>query len=118
MTRLYLPSYSEGIDYTTPDPPALTFTPGQTSGDIQCVNITIIDDPLPQGERNLSISLGNGTVGDGGGVGGGGGVRVHPDSPTINIDITLDLNDSKFGLNYCEFWYDKGTPEACTIQLP
>ena len=68
-------------------------------GDIRCANITILDDTVPQGERNFSISIGDGGDGGGGGGdggGGGGGVRVDPNLPSIEIKIELDVDDSKF----------------------
>ena len=64
-----------GVDFDGPSPSALLFTEGQTVGDIQCAQITILDDFIPEGERNFSISVGPdaGTVSDGGDGGGGGG---------------------------------------------
>ena len=94
---------TEGVDFIGPDPSVLTFTSGQSMGDIQCADITIVDDDFPQGERNFTISLGDGGGSDGGGGGGGGdggggsgGVRVNPNLSSINIQIELDIDDSKF----------------------
>ena len=101
------------VDFDGPSPSALLFTEGQTVGDIQCAQITILDDFIPEGERNFSISIGPdaGTVSDGGdggygsdggeeggggGRGGGGGVRVNPNVPSISINIDLDIDDRKF----------------------
>lgn len=93
---------AEGDDYTT-NPSALIFPHGQTAGDIQCVNITIIDDPFPQEERSLTISLGNSTVGDGRNSEGGrqgeaNRVRFNPNSPSIYISIALDSSDGKLSV--------------------
>ena len=87
------PTLVEGVDFIGPEPPELTFTAGQSAGDIRCASVTILDDSIPQGERNFSISIGDGG-GDGGG-GGGGGVRVDPDLPSIEIDIAVDLDDGE-----------------------
>ena len=97
------------VDFDGPSPSALLFTEGQTVGDIQCAQITILDNFIPEGERNFSISIGpdSGTVSDGGnggygsdgdgegGGGGGGGVRVNPNVPSISINIDLDIDDRK-----------------------
>ena len=51
----------------------LIFTEGQTVGDIQCAEVTIVDDFTPEGERNFTIGIGSGggTTRDGNGGGGG-----------------------------------------------
>ena len=112
--------YIEGTDFIGPVPSVLTFTSGQSAGDIQCAEVTIVDDDLPEGERNFSISIGSGDGSDGGGGGGdgdgggggggggggrggggggrgggGGGVHVSADFPSISINIALDIDDSK-----------------------
>ena len=93
-------------------------------GDMQCADLTIPDDSIPQPQRTFNVSIGEdvGTVsdggdggdGDGGGDGGGGGggdgggggggrggsdgggVRINSDSPSISIDIGIDINDRKY----------------------
>lgn len=109
-----------------PTPSVLIFTDEQTVGDIQCAELTILDDFVPQGERNFSISIGDdagtaggdnagGGGGDGGGGGGGGdggrgggrggggrgrgggsGVRINSNVPSITISIELDIDDRKY----------------------
>ena len=90
--------FTEGVDFIGPEPSVVTFTPGQSAGDIQCANITIPDDSIPQGERKfiISVSSGDGSDGSGGGDGGGGGgVHVNPDFQSIEIDIAIDIDDGK-----------------------
>lgn len=93
-------------------------------GDIQCADITIVDDDLPQGNRNFTISLGGGGTysDDSGGSGGDsvsavgsggeesetrsdGGVRVDNNFPSIDIHIELDVDDSKFVISNFKLWY-------------
>lgn len=81
-----------------PTPLVLVFTDGQTVGDIMCAEVTILDDFVPLGERNFSISIGDdaGTAGaESGGRGGGGGVHINSDEPSITINIELDVDDRK-----------------------
>ena len=104
-----------GVDLIGPMPSILIFTAGQTMGDMQCADITIPDDSIPQPQRTFNVSIGEDvrTVsdgsddgdGDGGGGGGGGGggrggsdgggVRINSDSPSISIDIGVDISDRK-----------------------
>ena len=83
-------------------------------GDIQCADMTIPDDSIPQPQRTFNVSIGDnvGTVsdgGDGGGGGGGGGggdggrggsdgggVRISSDFSSISVDIEVDINDRKY----------------------
>ena len=57
-------------------------------GDIQCANVTIMDDSILRGQRNLSIRLRN--HGD-----DGGGVRIDDNMPSIDIIIDVDTDDGK-----------------------
>ena len=106
-----------GVDLIGPTPSTLIFTAGQTMGDMQCADITIPDDSIPQPQRTFNISIGEdvrtasdssdgGDDGDGGGGGDGGdgsdgrrggsdggGVRISSDSPSISIDIGIDISD-------------------------
>ena len=110
-----------GVDLIGPTPSILIFTAGQTMGDMQCADITIPDDSIPQPQRTFNVSIGedvrtvsNGGEGgdgsdggdgdgDGGGGGGGGGggrggsdggsVRISSDSPSISVDIGVDISD-------------------------
>lgn len=91
--------HAEGVDFIGPEPNALNFTSG---GNIQCAHVTIVDDPLPQGQRNFTIfingsELGGGDI-DGGGM-GGDGVHVGSDEypSSVTIDIAIDLDDGKSG---------------------
>ena len=80
-----------GIDFIGPDPSVLTFTAGQSEGDIQCAEVSILDDSVLDGERNFSIRL----VETSGGDGGGGGVQIDVNVPSIDIRIGQDLDDRK-----------------------
>ena len=107
---------AEGIDFIGPNPPILTFTTGQSAGDIQCAEVTILDDSILDEQRNFSIRLtddigdgsdggdggggggsdgGGGGGNGGGGGGGGGGVQVDANVPSISINIAIDIDDSK-----------------------
>ena len=58
--------------------------------------MAIPDDSIPQGERSFRISIGGGVDSDGGGSDGDdGGVRVNPNLLSIDIVISLDLDDGK-----------------------
>ena len=85
-----------GVDFIGPTPSTLIFTAGQTMGDMQCADVTIPDDSIPQPERTFNVSIGEdvGTVSDGG-DGGGGGVRINSDLSSISVDIGIDINDRK-----------------------
>ena len=55
-------------------------------GDVQCANITIVDDAILNGQRNLSIRLRN--------IGGDdSGMRIDLNMPSI--DISIDVDDGK-----------------------
>ena len=106
-----------GVDLIGPTPSILIFVAGQTMGDMQCADITIPDDSIPQPQRTFNVSIGEdvrtvsnggeggdgsdggdggrGGGGGGGGTGGsdGGGVRINSDSPSISIDIGVDISD-------------------------
>ena len=47
--------FTEGV--IGPDPSILTFTSGQSTGDIQCADVTILDNSFLEGERNFSVRL-------------------------------------------------------------
>ena len=85
-------------------------------GNMQCADVTIPDDSIPQPQRTFNVSIGEdvGTISDGGdgggggnggdggddgdgggGGGGGGGVRISSDSSSISVDIGIDINDRK-----------------------
>ena len=46
-------------DIVGPTPSFLTFASGQSSGDRLCADMMIVDDPLPQNERDFFISIVN-----------------------------------------------------------
>jgi hypothetical protein len=93
MRLLHSLFFSAGVDFTGPDPPLLTFTPGQSVGDIQCANITVIEDSIPQPERTIVVTLGNNrTVG---GIERISSVRVNTSIPSLSFDIDTDINDRK-----------------------
>ena len=79
----------EGVDFTGPDPPVLIFTAGQSTGDVQCTNVSIIDDSILNGERSFKIRLAKGSRGS------STGVLLSASVGVINIDINHDLDDSK-----------------------
>ena len=80
--------YVEGVDFIGPEPSVLTFTSGQSMGDIQCANVTILDDTIFRGQRNLSIQLRNHD--DDGRV-----VRIDDNVPPIDIIIDVDTEDGE-----------------------
>ena len=93
MRLLHILCFSAGVDFIGPDPPLLTFTPGQSVGDIQCANITVVDDSIPQPERSIVVTLGNNrTVG---GIESISSVRIDTSIPSLSFDIDTDINDRK-----------------------
>ena len=85
--------YLDGIDFIGPEPSLLTFTSGQSTGDVQCANVTILDNDVLNGLRNLSIRLANY-----GGI--GSGVRIDDNMPSIIINIDSDTDDGKIIESY------------------
>ena len=78
------------------DPYTLTFTSGQLVGDVQCTSVTILDDSIPQGERNVSISIGRSGISNNDSIQGYSGVHVHPNRSSISFTIELDFDDCRF----------------------
>ena len=78
----------EGVDFIGPEPSLLTFTSGLSMGDVQCANVTILDDTTLSGQRNLSIGLRNHDEND-------SGVRIDISIPSIDIMIDVDTDDGK-----------------------
>ena len=81
---------TEGVDFIGPDPSVLTFTSGQSTGDIQCANVTILDNSILEGERGFSVELGK--------VGSETSVKINETMTSVDIDIQNDPSDSKFNL--------------------
>ena len=79
---------TEGVDFIGPDPSVLTFTSGQSTGDVQCGVITILDNFILDGERSFSVELGE--------VRSETSVKINETMMSVNIDIEEDPNDSKF----------------------
>ena len=84
-------NHTEGIDFIGPNPSSLTFTVGQTVENTQRAEIKVLDNFIPQGERNFSLTT-ESTVGND----GSGGVHVNPDATLVEINIELDTDDCKF----------------------
>ena len=76
--------HAEGADFIGPEPSLLTFTSGQSMGDVQCANVTILDDSILRGQRNLSIRLRNH---------GGNSSGVEIDDNTASVDVTIIESD-------------------------
>ena len=57
-------------------------------GDVQCANVTIVDNSILSGQRNLSIRLRNES-------GDSSGVRIDVSNPSIDIIIDVDTDDGK-----------------------
>ena len=79
---------TEGVDFIGPDPSILTFTPGQSTGDVQCANVTILDNSILEGQRSFSVELGE--------VHSETSVKINETMTSVDIDIDDDPNDSEF----------------------
>ena len=79
---------TDGVDFIGPDPSVLTFTSGQSTGDVQCANVTILDNSFLEGERSFSIELGQ--------FHSETNVKINETMTSVDIDIDDDHNDSKF----------------------
>ena len=92
---------TEGVDFIVVDPYTLNFTSGQLVGDVQCTSVTVLDDTIPQGERNVSISIGRSGISNNDSIQGysGPGVHVHPNHSSVSFTIELDLDDCRFSCN-------------------
>ena len=86
----------DGADFIVLDPYMLTFTSGQSIGDLQCTSVTILDDSNPQGERNVSISIGRSEISNNDGTQAYSRVHVDPDRSSVSFTIELDLDDCRF----------------------
>lgn len=77
----------EGIDFIGPVPSTLTFTSGQSADDIQCSNVTILDNSVVEDERSFRIILQNDT--------NDSRVIIDASALSLNFIIAIDINDSK-----------------------
>lgn len=57
-------------------------------GDIQCANVTIVDDSVLEGQRNFRIRLSQD-------IAGGSGMQISADAPSTDVNIDIDFDDSK-----------------------
>jgi hypothetical protein len=78
----------EGVDFIGPDPSVLTFMSGQSTGDVRCADVTILDNLILDGERSFSIELGE--------VRSETNVKINETMTSVDIDIDDDPNDRKF----------------------
>ena len=78
----------EGVDFIGPDPSVLTFTPGQSTGDVQCADVTILDNSILEGQRSFSVELRE--------IRSENSVKINETMMSVDIDIEEDPNDSKF----------------------
>ena len=78
---------TEGVDFIGPDPSVLTFTSGQSTGDVQCANVTILEDSILEGEHSFSVKLGH--------VPSETTVKINETMTSVNVDIDDNSNDRK-----------------------
>lgn len=88
--HICLPMCTEGIDFIGPDPSVLTFTSGQSTGDIQCADVTILDNSILEGERSFSVELRE--------VHSERSVKINETTMSLDIDVEDDPNDSKLNV--------------------
>ena len=79
---------TEGVDFIGPDPSVLTFTSGQSTGDVQCGVMTILDNSILEGQRSFSVELRE--------IRSESSVKINETMMSVDIDIEEDPNDSKF----------------------
>ena len=79
--------HPEGIDFFGPVPSILTFTSGQSTGGIQCSNVTILDNSVVEDERSFRIILKNDTTNS--------RVLINTSASSLDFIIAVDINDSK-----------------------
>jgi hypothetical protein len=80
--------HTDGVDFIGPDPSMLTFISGQSMGDIQCANMTILDNSILERERSFSVELREIRLET--------SVKINETMTSMDIDIENDPNDSKF----------------------
>ena len=79
---------TEGVDFIGPDPSVLNFTSGQSTGDVQCADVTILDNSILEGQRSFSVELRE--------IRSENSVKINETMMSVDIDIEEDPNDSKF----------------------
>jgi hypothetical protein len=89
---VFTPMCTEGVDFIGPDPSILTFTSGQSTGDIQCGVVTILDNSILEGGRSFRVQLGE--------IRSETSVKINETMTSMDIDIENDPNDSKFVFQY------------------
>lgn len=77
----------DGIDFIGPAPSTLTFTSGESAGDIQCSNMTILDNSVVEDERSFRILLQNDA--------NDSRVLINASALSLDFVIAIDINDGK-----------------------
>ena len=88
---------TEGVDFIGPNPSVLTFTSGQSTGDIQCADVTILDNSFLEGERSFGVELGQ--------VHSETNVKINETMMSVDIDIDDDHNDRKLVMIFVQYNY-------------
>lgn len=88
LNEYYTLVFTEGVDFIGPDPSILTFISGQSAGDIQCADVTILDNSILEGERSFSVELRE--------VPSERSVKINETMMSVDVKIDIDPNDSKF----------------------
>lgn len=70
-----------------PVPSTLTFISGQSAGDIQCSNVTILDNSVVEDERSFRVILDNDTNDN--------RVLINASAVSLDFVIAVDISDSK-----------------------
>ena len=99
LPRLYFFSglITERVNFVILHPSTLIFFSGQSIGDVQCTSVTILDDSIPQGERNVSISISRSGISNNESVLEGYRiVHVHTNRSSVTFTIELDVDDCRF----------------------
>jgi hypothetical protein len=61
---------------------------GQSTGDVRCADVTILDNSILDGERSFSVELGE--------VRSETNVKINKTMTSVDVDIDGDPNDRKF----------------------
>ncbi len=79
---------SGGIDYTGPTPSVITFSPGQTVGDENCIVVSVLDDSFIENKETFNLTLSVSSADVNSVAFSGQGIST--------FTITQDPNDSTF----------------------